>query len=263
MMPVELKLEYPGERDGKKVVPQELYLAQDDDVSATRPLLTGDVLAGLPLSGADGQVRDRCVMIVQHPCSMRTDGVHLHWRVQAVEVRRAEQVLDKNHWRRNFHLMALPNLHDDGVDWIADFDDMYLLSPEQAMDAVRVTCLSQTGVNLLMQRLAHYQTRVVIPTFQLQEVTAPFFEETDLAEEWCDACVGVGLDSMTPEEARQAVEYSMTEFIVWVRSKDETGHMYQKLLSDPQSRGYVRRSMKQELQRRTRDATHGHELGDS
>jgi hypothetical protein len=61
----------------------ELYLARYDEVSPARPLLPGDVLAGVCGSHA---------MIVAHPCAMRGGGGRLRPRVAVAPVIAYERV---------------------------------------------------------------------------------------------------------------------------------------------------------------------------
>lgn len=56
-----------------------LYRARGDEVSQTRPIFTGDVFTGVQLPGSTGSVKARSVVVIQHPCSMRTNGVDLAW----------------------------------------------------------------------------------------------------------------------------------------------------------------------------------------
>lgn len=53
----------------------ELYLARGDEVLASRPLMTGDVLEPVRVPGLPAGAHQ--VMVITHPCSMRSDGVTL------------------------------------------------------------------------------------------------------------------------------------------------------------------------------------------
>ena len=63
-----------------------LYYSRGEDNSSYRPVLTGDVYENLLLPGSTGTERNRTVIILQHPCSMRTNGVDLVWHILAAEV---------------------------------------------------------------------------------------------------------------------------------------------------------------------------------
>ena len=58
-----------------------LYRARGEEVSETRPIFTGDVFTKVQLPGSTGNVKARTVAVLQHPCSMRTNGVDLAWQV--------------------------------------------------------------------------------------------------------------------------------------------------------------------------------------
>lgn len=63
-----------------------LYYSRGEDNSSYRPVLTGDVYENLLLPGSTGTERNRTVIILQHPCSMRANGVDLVWHILAAEV---------------------------------------------------------------------------------------------------------------------------------------------------------------------------------
>jgi hypothetical protein len=55
-----------------------LYLARGDDVPATRPVFTGDVFDSVPVCGSPNvKMRSKRVIVIQHPCAMRLNGVDL------------------------------------------------------------------------------------------------------------------------------------------------------------------------------------------
>lgn len=90
-----------------------LYRARGDEVSATRPIFTGDVFTGVQLPGSTGKTKARSVIVLQHPCSMRTNGVDLAWQVLVAEVANRKE-LDERGWvAGNFNLMPLPDIRPD------------------------------------------------------------------------------------------------------------------------------------------------------
>lgn len=250
-------LECPIAADG--IDQSALYLARGDEVSPARPYLTGDVLSGLVLPGPDGTTHERIVIILQHPCSMRSDGVHMAWRILVAEV--CEHIpFRPSQWSGNYHFMPLPGLfgdESDGVSHAADFDNLHLLSPADIENARRVANLSQYGINLLMQRYAHYSTRIVVPTFQLQQVTEPFFEEADLNQDWCEEIVGFPEDYNDSQQYRQAIDSASVEYMDWIREKIDRKRRRQDLLKDAQSRSTVRQDMRKALRARRNDAASG------
>ncbi len=57
-----------------------------------------------------------------------------------------------------------------------------IVSPDQLQQAKRIACLSQFGVNLLLQRWIQHNSRVVVPTEKIDEATVSQFDEADLIE---------------------------------------------------------------------------------
>jgi len=218
-----------------------LYRARCDEVSPARPIFTGDVFTGLQLAGRTGSVKSRSVMVVQHPCSMRSDGVKLSWQILVAEVS-TRRLLDEPEWQGNVNLMPLPELLPDKTsqarNQAADFDALYTVSPDRLVN--RVACLSPFGVNLHLQRWVHYNSRVVVPTTDFQEQSSAFYEEADLIEEWCD------------ELGDSDVQAATAACVGWLR-KPVSGSTLQEMLKDPQARSTVRRAMREEIKTRRAD----------
>ena len=216
-----------------------LYRARGDEVSATRPIFTGDVFTGVQLPGSTGKIKARSVVVLQHPCSMRTNGVDLAWQVLAAEVTNRKEIDEPGWINGNFNLMPLPDIRPEVTSQsqhqAANFDNLYTVAPDLLTS--RVASLSPFGVNLLLQRWVHYSSRVVVPTHTFHEQTAAFYEEADLIEEWCDEASGDDLRAET-----QAC-------LNWLRA-DRDGSTYQELLKNPQSHSMIRRAMRHALKER-------------
>jgi hypothetical protein len=77
-------LEYPGAEG----IPDwdSLYRARGDDVVRHRPVFTGDVFAKVTVQSV-GATRVKDVMVLQHPCALRSNGVDLHPRLVVAELR--------------------------------------------------------------------------------------------------------------------------------------------------------------------------------
>lgn len=219
---------------------QALYRARGDEVSPYRPIFTGDVFTGIQLPGRTGKVRKRSVMIVQHPCSMRADGVNLAWQVLVAEVS-TRTPLDEAGWQGNYALMPLPELIPDSTTvsrhQVASFDNLYTVPPSVLTN--RIASLSPFGVNLVLQRWVHFSSRVVVPSDTFQKQSAPYYEEADLLEEWCESFEGV------------AVADSAKACMDWLREDLGNGATRQDMLKDAQSVSAVRRAMRTELKNRT------------
>ena len=216
-----------------------LYRARGDEVVGTRPIFTGDVFTGVQLPGSTGKTKARFVVVLQHPCSMRTNGVDLAWQVLVAEVTNRKE-LDEHGWvGGNFNLMPLPDLRPEVTSQsqhqAANFDNLYTVTPN--LLTARIASLSPFGVNLLLQRWVHYSSRVVVPTHTFHEQTTAFYEEADLIEDWCDETGG--------DDPRVETQACLN----WLRA-DRDGTTYQDLLKNPQSHSMIRRAMRQALKER-------------
>lgn len=219
-----------------------LYRARGDEVSETRPIFTGDVFAGVNLPGSTGLVKARTIIILQHPCSMRTNGVDLAWQVLAAEVTKRKEIMESEWTNGYFNLMPLPALQPDiksqARHQAANFDDLYLVKPELLVN--RIASLSPFGVNLLLQRWVHFSARVIVPTQIFQEQTVAFYEEADLIEDWCD------------EMNITDVKDQTRACLQWLRGV-HNGTTRQELLKNSQTHSTIRREMRAELKRRNED----------
>lgn len=216
-----------------------LYRARGDEIPATRPIFTGDVFGGVELPGSTGNVKRRTVAILQHPCSMRTNGVDLAWQVLVAEVTNRKEIAEDGWVDGNFNLMPSPDLRPE-IDSQArhqavNFDNLYAISPNVLTE--RIAVLSPFGVNLLLQRWVHYSSRVVVPTHDFQGQTVAFYEEADLIEEWCD------------EVASGDLRADTEGCLAWLR-EERDGTTYQALLKQTQSHSVVRKAMRAELKAR-------------
>jgi hypothetical protein len=212
--------------------PQDLYLARGDDIPAWRPLNTGDVFAGVPLT--IGGERTGRAIVLTHPCTIRIDGVHLIDRLLMAPVEPADPV---PMWRGHYAKMPLPAL-EPGDGHAADFDRIEPVASMALDPAARLAALQPVGVNLLLQQLVHYLTRVVIETSLFNVACGPGFAEVDLIEEWLE----VALDSVPDlEEATVACHD-------WLRSApDGSQDSPQRRLTEPQQRAAVRREARAQV----------------
>lgn len=236
------KLEFPG--NGERLDPDELYLARGaEEISPFRPYLIGDVFDHVPIPNGKGGERQRSVAILQHPCSMRKDGVNLKDSILVAKVSR-RRALTIDEWAGGyFDLMPLPELEESDNpkhrDHAIEFGNLYTVSPEQLETADRIASLSTIGINLLFQRWVHYSSRVVVPTFAFNEATAPFYEEADLVEEWCEESAA--------DDAADSIREAGMNCMEWLRAERQGGRTYQEMLRDSQSRSSVRKAMRAEL----------------
>lgn len=214
--------------------PDDLYLARGNDVCDARPVLTGDVFDDVEVTEPDGSRTRLSVMLAEHPCSLRSDGVNLVPKLLVAVVRPREVV---GSWRGNFSLMLLPGLRPQ-EHAAADFGEPCVISPDQLAAGHRVACLSALGINLLLQRQVHRTSRVVVPTLQFQVANEGVYEEADLIEEWCLDRGDQGVDSLA----------ATSECVAWLREQ-VNGVRRQDLLRDPQKRSTVRKEMRTRLRK--------------
>jgi len=153
--------------------PEDLWLAVGDEVPAHRMLMQGDVV--LTEVGP--------LLVVTHACSMRR-GAELHDTQMAapVESHAVPQ------WDGSYDWMPLPRAPVPEIDEPAGLlrvlrsvDTSLLVSGE------RIAVMSNLGIQLLQQRLAHHLTRVAIDTAELAEHCAPILAEAELHEDWLGA----------------------------------------------------------------------------
>jgi hypothetical protein len=217
----------------RPATPSELYHALWEEVAEARPVLTGDIFAGVDIVDFDGSHREETVMVLDHPCSLRLDGVTLAPRLSVAQVR---PYAAANQWRGCFDRMLLPSLQLDGVAQphsAAHFDTTFPVSPDQLGRGQRIACLTPVGINLLLQRRVHYFSRLVVPTFTFQEVNEHIYEEVDLTEEW----------RWLREEEGMPVFEAAAECVKWLR-EEESGTRRQDRLKEAQQRSTIRREMR-------------------
>ena len=223
---------YPSDWD-------DLYRARGDEVQSHRPVFTGDVYAKVEVQSIREEKR-KPVMILQHPCALRTNGVDLHARLMVAEVR-THPVIPVEDWTRHVSKMPLPELiptvESGRRNQAAFFDEIYLVSPEALDGTSRIACLSQAGVNLVLQRWVYHNSRAIIPTWQYQEASSAAYEEADLIEEWCEERIG---PDVTAQDAT-------VEAMKWLREDVDGARTRQQRLEDPQQRSAVRREMRAAL----------------
>jgi len=100
----------------------------------------------------------------------------------------------------------------------------------------RVAAMSQRGVNLLMQRWVHHNSRVIVPTQDYLAVTGSQYEEADIIEEWC---IGREDDEISLDDATVEID-------LWLTG-DKSPSSPRARLEDPQQRSTVRRDARTHL----------------
>ncbi|MER6655248.1 hypothetical protein ABT248_32505 [Streptomyces sp. NPDC000971] len=214
----------------------DLYYAYGEDVVEARPILTGDVFTDVTITEVDGVKRQVTVMILDHPCSLRTDGVNLVDRLTVAEVVPAAGA----HWKGSFDCMFLPMPFPQSQSKsdlrAARFDKCHHISPAQLDAGTRITCLSHFGINLMLQRRVKNFSRVLVPTFEFQKANVGVYEEADLIEEWC-----------TERENTIKINEAVAECVGWLQEADGDGRLRQHRLHESQYRSTVRKEMRARL----------------
>lgn len=207
-----------------------LYLYRGDEVNIHRPVFTGDVFAH----------GEGLLIIVQHPCAIRLDGVNLAEKLLVCPVT-PSQFVDANRWANgNYKQMPLPRLVNSGSHHSAYFHRPDVVPSSEVVREKRIACLSSVGVNLLLQRWLHHNSRVIVPTSDIHHATVEQLEEADLIEEWCDETVS----------AQTSIAQAEAQAHEWLRSDSGNGTRWQNLLEDPQTRSRVRSGMRAALRDR-------------
>jgi len=226
-------LEYPG-AEGSPDWANQLYLYQAPDVSRCRPIFTGDIFFDVEVQGV-GAIEQKNVLVIQHPCALRSNGVDLTDTLMVVEVIPYE-LLEQRQWLGRYRIMPLPELvgSDPEPHRAALFTSGYLVIPDSLDLGKRVACLTQLGINLLMQRWVFHNSRVVVPSWKYDEAISAQYEEADCIEEWCDIR---GSQGISPEPAT-------VEAAKWLDDDGGGGIARCRLLENPQYRSSIRKAMR-------------------
>jgi hypothetical protein len=222
-------LEAPGSDAAPEY--ESLYRARGDEVVLQRPIFTGDVFFDVSV---EGEEQTRNVIVLQHPCVIRR-GVELTPKLLVAEVASAA-LLPPSQWAAKFfRQLPLAELvaGDKPNHFAAFFDRHHLIKRKDLELDHRVATMSQRGVNLLMQRWVHHNSRMIVPTQEYQKVTGAQYDEADIIEEWCidREDDGVSLDNAT------------VEIDTWLTG-DKSPMSPRARLEDPQQRSAIRREVR-------------------
>ncbi len=212
-----------------------LYRARGDEVVPQRPIFTGDVFFGVTVIGEE---EPKNVLVLQHPCVIRR-GIELTPKLLVAEVAAAARIMPSK-WADGFmRQLPLAELvpEDSPADFAAFFDRHHLILRAGLNLDRRVAAMSQSGVNLLMQRWVHHNSRVVVPTQDYQTATSAQFDEADIIEEWC---IDREDDGVTLTEANVEID-------AWLAGDASQASSRRSRLGDPQQRSAVRRELRAQL----------------
>jgi hypothetical protein len=199
---------------------------------AARPVFTGDVFADTTIAG---ETEQKNVIVVQHPCAIRIDGLTLAPKLLVVEVTPHELIRPSQWIGKNFRYMPLPDLTDTvGEHFVAEFSEFHKVTPTELDVDKRIACMSELGVGLLMQRWVNHNSRVIIPTESYQEFCAPQFDEAEIMEVWCTDRADDGIDAET----------ATREIDQWLGDRSATGVSARESLQDVRYRSAVRQAVR-------------------
>ena len=122
---------------------------------------------------------------------------------------------------------------DKPKHFAAFFDRHHLIKRKDLELDHRIATLSQRGVNLLMQRWVHHNSRMIVPTLEYQKVTSAQYDEADIIEEWCLDRDGDGV----------SLDEATVEIDTWLTG-DRSASAPRNRLQDPQQRSAVRREVR-------------------
>jgi hypothetical protein len=220
---------------------EDLWLAVGD-VPVARPLMQGDIVLDLPL-GVDGSPAPG--MVLTHPCSMRA-GRKLR-QLQTVGQVVAMDIPDERWPDGYFDYMPLPDIGlPDMPSSAVDFRLVAAVPTPLLTSHRRFACLSETGVQLLQQRLAHHLTRVVVDLPILAEHSASVLLEAELQEEWGQAALAQAGDESAIEILRGA-EDAFHDLL------DSGNRRLRVMLADARTRPQATREIRQALRGRRTD----------
>ena len=184
-------------------VADRLYLARGDDVSAYRPLFTGDILESVAIPGVQ---EDGLALIAAHPCSMRGKNAELNDRILMASVAPHKPVPPQKWVNGYLDRMPLPELRDPGSFEVAWLDRIGRATRDDLLRSARIGCLSPIGVNILQQRLVCCLTRVELPTSKFWESFSHTYVEADMLEDWIEALVARGASTAARERFESEVQ---------------------------------------------------------
>jgi hypothetical protein len=209
-------------------------------VSVAVPITQGDVFENVPVPGLSEE--PMTVQIVMHPCSSRGQGAQLRERVTVIPVTVFDQGISKRTWQRNFRLMLLPDLRNDGQNFAADFRDLAPARSSSLQLDKRIATLSANGILLLQQRLICANTRYVVDRPRLSEALGPIMTELEIQESWTELALAGNSD----EDEEAVVRKSVEQFDTWLNANDRA---LRSLLDEPHNHASLRRQAIAEAKR--------------
>ena len=164
------------------------------EVVAYRPIMTGDIFTGIEVIAPREAPKRRTIIVVEHPCSMRPDGLDLAPSLLVADVHPMKPI-EPSEWEGRGRLMPLPDLMPEVASnrrhQVAEFTRTFHVHRDDLELDKRMACLSPRGVILLFQRWVFFSSRCGASD-DFNAVVLPVYEEIDLAEDWCEAALAGG-----------------------------------------------------------------------
>ncbi|MGW6505108.1 hypothetical protein [Nonomuraea angiospora] len=221
---------------------EDLYREWGERPPVTRPMMQGDVFAGVTLPGFEPD--PEYVQVVMHPCNMRRGAGELRDRIVVVPVVSAPQKINEKVWGRFGKIFPLPQLEGEGsADWAGDLMEPVAASSSALKLEQRVAALSDDGIYLLQQRMIFFSTRLLATLDDLGEVNAGVLTEMELQEDWCEAGVG----NVPQDQLSTALDACIRDFQSWMNEGDPKRRVH---LDNRREHSALRKEARREIRKR-------------
>lgn len=233
----------PDELDAPNT-PEAIYRARLGDIEPFRPFLTGDVFENVLIPGIpDGT---GLAILLEHPCAMR-EGPVLRDRLLMARVEEDPGLPRPSKWPTGglYDYFFLPRLRNDETRRAAALHEVGCVPTASINREGRIACLSDEGIQILLQRLIHRQTRYKASLPRIHSAIAGPLYEIELLGEWCEELVPRRVGSGA--EIQAAIEKESVEFDAFLGNGP--GSLRERLDVD-HSRADVRRQVRAEIEAR-------------
>ena len=224
----------------------EIYAARADEVTSSRPVLTGDVFREIVIPGVG--VDHTHAMVISHPCNMRA-GPHLRERIQMIPIVSHDEVPLDGWLTGHVRYFMLPESGLSIGSCAARFDETGMVPSSDLTPERRAICLSERGILLLLHRLIYSQSRADIDLERLEKAVAHVLAEAELLEEWNEKLLPAR--RMTESDLVRALAIEAQKFDQFMEATANPSLREQ--LKDQHRRPSVRREARREMATRLED----------
>lgn len=223
---------------------EDFYLARGEDVEPYRPILQGDVFAGVEVPNVE--VPHTMAMVIAHPCSMRMGG-KLQPLVKAIPVIPYQYVPFDAWPTGHFRVCPLQNLVLDGCHYAARLDRVGMVKATDLAVVNRTALLTEKGVMLLQQRNFFNDSRTDIRLDTLKNACNDVLTEAELQEEWNERLAPLRIAQGV--ELQAALDAEADEFDSFLNTM-QSDQRLRDLMKNDLTLPEVRRRVRQEIARR-------------